>query len=66
MKVYWWQGGLHFEPEGDEERKALLVVTQNLRYVDDTDEECTGDDDDSKNVGGLNNPSTLHVTDPVD
>jgi hypothetical protein len=24
MKVYWWQGGLHFEPEGKEDTDALM------------------------------------------
>ena len=27
MKVYWWQGGVHFHPESDEEHEALQVLT---------------------------------------
>ena len=23
MKAFWWQGGLHFRPESDEDREAL-------------------------------------------
>jgi hypothetical protein len=32
MKVYWWQGGLHAEPESPIETEALLVLLENLRY----------------------------------
>jgi hypothetical protein len=26
MKVFWWQGGLHAEPETSEERKAMALL----------------------------------------
>jgi hypothetical protein len=26
MKIFWWQNGLHFEPETSEERKALALL----------------------------------------
>lgn len=32
MKVFWWQGGLHAEPESPVETEALLVLMENLRY----------------------------------
>lgn len=28
MKVYWWQGGLHIEPENKEETAALMMIWQ--------------------------------------
>ena len=28
MKVFWWQAGVHIEPESDEERAALLTITK--------------------------------------
>lgn len=24
MKIYWWQGGIHLEPESGEDRDALM------------------------------------------
>lgn len=32
MKVYWWQGGLHLQPESDVEAEALNVVMNGVRY----------------------------------
>jgi hypothetical protein len=26
MKIYWWQGGLHFEPENNDDRDALMCL----------------------------------------
>lgn len=26
MKIFWWQNGLHLEPEGNEERTALILL----------------------------------------
>jgi hypothetical protein len=41
MKILWWQGGLHFEPDSDEDRAALMrlweaekVVPQSLANVE--------------------------------
>ena len=42
MKVYWWQGGLHLEPENDEERKALQRITQDLKLIDLRTKPMTG------------------------
>jgi hypothetical protein len=30
MKVFWWQAGLHFEPETSEERKALVLLFDSV------------------------------------
>jgi len=32
MRVYWWQGGLHAEPENPVETEALMVLLDGLRY----------------------------------
>lgn len=32
MKVFWWQGGVHIEPENDEDRVALLAITAVLPW----------------------------------
>ncbi len=34
MKVFWWQGGLHLEPESGEEAKALESIVTGLHVVD--------------------------------
>jgi hypothetical protein len=31
MKVFWWQVGLHIEPENDDERKALILLYDSLK-----------------------------------
>jgi hypothetical protein len=31
MKVFWWQGGLHIEPESDEDRHVLSVLAQCVK-----------------------------------
>ena len=33
MKVYWWQGGIHIEPESAKEREALFYLTERLKLV---------------------------------
>ena len=33
MKIYWWQGGVHLEPETDEEREALFILTTQLGCI---------------------------------
>lgn len=30
MKVFWWQGGLHIQPESDVENEALLIVWRGI------------------------------------
>ena len=37
MKAYWWQGGLHIEPDTEEEEGALtlLVGALGVRIMDD-------------------------------
>jgi hypothetical protein len=44
MKIFWWQNGLHFEPETDEERKALalLLAASKLGYVSGDAESRSG------------------------
>ena len=31
MKVFWWQAGLHFEPETGEERRALALLLDSAK-----------------------------------
>ncbi len=31
MKVFWWQGGLHFEPENKAETDALMILWEAKR-----------------------------------
>ena len=31
MRVFWWQGGLHAQPESDVETEALLVLMHDLK-----------------------------------
>jgi len=33
MKMYWWQGGLHIEPESDTDRNALVCLWEAERVV---------------------------------
>jgi hypothetical protein len=42
MKVFWWQGGLHLEPELSTESEALKVLTDNLKLVDISQDVPTG------------------------
>ena len=30
MKIYWWQGGVHIEPESAKERESLCNFTEHL------------------------------------
>ncbi len=32
MRIFWHQGGLHIEPEGDKERVALAALTENITF----------------------------------
>jgi len=34
MKVFWWQAGLHFEPESEEDSIALSVLAKSLHLTD--------------------------------
>ena len=33
MKVFWYQAGLHFEPETAQERTALVLLVDNIRLA---------------------------------
>jgi hypothetical protein len=33
MLIFWHQGGLHIEPEGEQERKALVTLVENLKFA---------------------------------
>jgi len=35
MKMFWWQGGLHIEPEDAEDRKALMKLWEAKRVPPD-------------------------------
>jgi hypothetical protein len=32
MLVFWHQGGLHIEPEGEQERRALVALVENAKF----------------------------------
>jgi hypothetical protein len=32
MLIFWHQGGLHIEPEGEFERKALVALVENAKF----------------------------------
>jgi hypothetical protein len=32
MLVFWHQGGLHIEPEGEQERRALVALVDNAKF----------------------------------
>jgi hypothetical protein len=33
MRIFWWQEGLHFEPESKEERQALALLLDGLKFT---------------------------------
>jgi hypothetical protein len=33
MKVFWWQAGLHFEPQNKEDSEALVVIAEALNVI---------------------------------
>jgi hypothetical protein len=33
MKVFWWQDGVHFEPETKEESRALALLLDSMKVV---------------------------------
>jgi hypothetical protein len=35
MKVFWWQAGLHFEPESEEDRKSLMSIWSAKKVLPD-------------------------------
>lgn len=62
MKVDWWQGGVHIEPESNEERKALYVLTENLNltyFRKEISSSPTGDTDDHESVVRVNKSSEV-------
>ena len=42
MKVFWWQGGVHVEPENDQERTALKVLTDTANVKAELIEQSSG------------------------
>ena len=42
MRVFWWQAGVHVEPENDEEREALQVLVDSLDVFDSRLESNSG------------------------
>jgi len=32
MLIFWHQGGLHIEPEGEQERQALVALVENAKF----------------------------------
>lgn len=40
MRIFWWQGGLHAQPENDAETEAMLVLLDALKY--ERPSECDG------------------------
>jgi len=40
MKVFWWELGLHIEPESSEESKALHLLWNNVRCTSITADEA--------------------------
>ena len=44
MKVFWWQCGLHIEPESNEEHAALCLLLDTVKFTSiaaDSPEELT-------------------------
>jgi hypothetical protein len=35
MKVFWWQAGLHFEPETKAETDALMILWEAKKFLPD-------------------------------
>jgi hypothetical protein len=42
MKVYWWQAGLHFEPESESDSTALTVLSKSLKLIQIDEEIVAG------------------------
>jgi hypothetical protein len=54
MRVYWWQGGLHADPETADERQALMSLWNGAkrgRNTEDVQEGYTGSGDASCTAG---------------
>jgi hypothetical protein len=34
MKVFWWQAGLHIQPEDKKEAELLVGFVESLKFVD--------------------------------
>lgn len=47
MKIFWWQLGLHFEPETSDENKALRLLFNNVHVT------SVGADPSAKDTGVL-------------
>jgi hypothetical protein len=59
MKVYWWQAGLHFEPENESDSTALLVLSESLKLVQQTEQVDTGPI--SGDLGNYDSVGSVHV-----
>jgi len=35
MRIYWWQGGVHLDPESDREREALTLLWRSVPLISD-------------------------------
>jgi hypothetical protein len=33
MKVFWWQGGLHLQPDDEKESEALGTLAESLNFI---------------------------------
>ncbi len=53
MRIFWWQGGLHAEPENDDERKALALIYEASRKTDLASESSGGKETAHRVVGNL-------------
>jgi ADP-glucose pyrophosphorylase len=38
MKIFWWQAGLHFEPETKAEIDALMILWESKRILPEVNE----------------------------
>jgi len=59
MKVFWWQGGLHIQPESHKEAEALVAVVDSLNLVDVDESPTTGPI--SGHLANQNSVSRMHV-----
>ena len=53
MKAFWWQDGLHLEPETSEERAALVLIYDSLRKINLRSESASGEELTHRVVGNL-------------
>ena len=46
MKIFWWQGGIHIEPETKDEAKILKIVYTSMEFSKYFGSFTIGDDED--------------------